>query len=56
MISVGNTHLPIDKCTGGLIIDSGTTITYNIDGNAFDSLEKRIHFSNKTSCGRFGFL
>jgi hypothetical protein len=48
-ISVGKTRLPIEKSTfelqddgsGGVIIDSGTTITY-IDGNAFDSLKKEF--------------
>lgn len=48
-ISVGKTLLPIKKSafelqddgSGGLIIDSGTTISY-IDSNAFDSLKKEF--------------
>ncbi|KAK7847645.1 aspartic proteinase nepenthesin-1 [Quercus suber] len=48
-ISVGGTRLDIDKSTfevqddgsGGLIIDSGTTLTY-IDGHAFDALKKEF--------------
>ncbi|MED6222609.1 hypothetical protein PIB30_065949 [Stylosanthes scabra] len=48
-ISVGGTQLSIEKSTfdlgedgsGGLIIDSGTTITY-IEENAFDALKKEF--------------
>lgn len=48
-ISVGGKHLPIDKDTfalqddgsGGLIIDSGTTITY-LEQKAFDALKKEF--------------
>ncbi|GAV79250.1 Asp domain-containing protein, partial [Cephalotus follicularis] len=48
-ISVGGTHLPIKKSTfslqddgsGGLIIDSGTTITY-LESSAFDLLQKEF--------------
>ncbi|MED6135066.1 hypothetical protein PIB30_042801 [Stylosanthes scabra] len=48
-ISVGGTELSIEKSTfdigedgsGGLIIDSGTTITY-IEENAFDALKKEF--------------
>uniref|UniRef100_A0A2N9IN78 Peptidase A1 domain-containing protein n=1 Tax=Fagus sylvatica TaxID=28930 RepID=A0A2N9IN78_FAGSY len=53
-ISVGDTRLDIDKSTfelqddgtGGLIIDSGTTLTY-IDGNAFDALKKEFTSQTK---------
>ncbi|XP_057540976.1 aspartic proteinase nepenthesin-1 [Amaranthus tricolor] len=46
-ISVGSTHLPIKKSTfslsddgtGGMIIDSGTTITY-LESSAFDQVKK----------------
>ncbi|KAE8694112.1 hypothetical protein F3Y22_tig00110788pilonHSYRG00458 [Hibiscus syriacus] len=48
-ISVGKTHPPIEKSsfalradgTGGLIINSGTTITY-LEGNAFHAVKKRF--------------
>ncbi|KAJ6349240.1 hypothetical protein OIU77_006760 [Salix suchowensis] len=54
-ISVGETSLPIKKSTfslqddgsGGLIIDSGTTITY-LEQSAFDLVAKRVHLSDKS--------
>ncbi|KAH7566112.1 hypothetical protein ACOSP7_022396 [Xanthoceras sorbifolium] len=55
-ISVGGTRLPIkqstfalqDDGTGGLIIDSGTTITY-IEKSAFDTLKKEFISQTKLS-------
>ncbi|GFQ05211.1 aspartic proteinase nepenthesin-1 [Phtheirospermum japonicum] len=48
-ISIGRTHLPIDNSTfairkdglGGLIIDSGTTLTY-LEESAFDQVKREL--------------
>lgn len=60
-ITVGDTRLPIKKSTfalkedgsGGLIIDSGTTITY-LEESAFDSLKKEFISQTKLSVDTSG--
>lgn len=60
-ISVGDTRLPIDKSTfevqddgsGGMIIDSGTTITY-LESSAFDLVKKEFVSQMKLSVDNSG--
>lgn len=60
-ISVGDTRLSIEKSTfevsddgsGGVIIDSGTTITY-IEENAFDALKKEFISQTKLPLDKSG--
>lgn len=60
-ISVGDTRLSIEKSTfelgddgsGGVIIDSGTTITY-IEANAFDALKKEFKSQTKLPLDKSG--
>ncbi|PKI72639.1 hypothetical protein CRG98_007016 [Punica granatum] len=60
-ISVGDTRLPIKKSTfslqsdgsGGLIIDSGTTITY-LEESAFDLVKKEFISQTKLSVDKSG--
>nr|AFK40811.1 unknown [Medicago truncatula] len=61
VISVGDTKLSIEQSTfevsddgsGGVIIDSGTTITY-IEENAFDSLKKEFTSQTKLPVDKSG--